>query len=172
MIIRQAAFAGLLAIVLATTSAQAANLPFSATLRGDAEPTNTGSKAMGDAQIVVHTDTQSLDVKLIARGIKFADFWEHLWHAPMGPIHFHHYAADGNVTLLTPFPFGPSYAETNDGFVLTVRNYPYAEGAKILGSNMSFGDFVAGMKSGAIIVNIHTNAFHDGEISGKVKAAP
>ena len=145
---------------------------FSATLRGDEAPTNTGSKARGDAQIVVHTDTQSLDVKLTVIGIKFADFWQHLWHAPMGPIHFHHYAPDGSVTLLTPFPFGPSYAETNNGFVLTVKNYPYAEGAKILSSNTSFDDFVARMKSGAIIMNIHTNAFHDGEISGKVKVAP
>lgn len=171
MIIRQAAAAALFAFVLATAS-PAADLPFVAMLRGDAEPTNTGSKAQGDAKIVVHTDAQTLDVRLIVKGIKFADLWEHLWHAPMGPIHFHHYAPDGNVTLLTPFPFGPSYVETKDGFVLTVNNYPYAEGAKILSSSVSFDDFVKALNGGAIVMNIHTNAFHDGEISGQVKAAP
>lgn len=169
VMIRSAATA-FVAIAFAV-SAFAADLRFSATLRGDADPTNTGSKATGEAQIVVHTDKQTIDVSLNVKGIKFGDFWAHLAHAPMGPIHFHHYAPDGAVTLLVPFPFGPSYSETADGFALKVADYPYAEGAKILKSTTSFDDFVAGMKGGAIVMNIHTNAFHDGEISGLVKVA-
>jgi hypothetical protein len=169
--IRHAALAAFIAAAFASP-ALGADLRFSAALRGDAEPTNTGSTAAGDAAIVVHTDAQSLDVTLAVKGIRFADFWDHLEHAPMGPIHFHHYAANGEVTLLMPFPMGPSYAETKDGFTLSVKNYPYAEGAKILKSTTSFNDFVTALKTGAIVMNIHTDKFHDGEISGLVKVAP
>ena len=172
MFIRQAALAAFVAVVFVSTRAMSADLAFVASLRGNAEPTNTGSTAQGDAVIVVHTATQSVDVTLSVTGITFADFWTHLAHAPMGPIHFHHYAANGEVTLLVPFPMGPSYSETKDGFQLKVKNYPYADGAKILKSSVSFDDFVTAMKTGAIVMNIHTEKFHDGEISGLVKAAP
>jgi hypothetical protein len=171
MNIRCAALFALVA-AFAVTPALGGDLAFTAALRGDAAPTNTGSAARGDAKITVHSETQTIDVTMTVAGIRFADFWKNLHHAPMGPIHFHHYAANGEVTLLVPFPFGPSYSETKDGFALTVVHYPYADGAKILQSSMSFDDFVTAMKGGAIVMNIHTEKFHDGEISGAVKLAP
>ena len=171
MFVRHAALAAFALFVFAAQPAFCADLAFLAALRGNAEPTNTGSTAQGDAAIVVHTDKQTLDVTLSVSGIKFADFWMHLAHAPMGPIHFHHYAANGDVTLLVPFPMGPSYNETGDGFSLKVKDYPYADGAKILQATVSFDDFVTAMKTGAIVMNIHTEKFHDGEISGVVKPA-
>ncbi len=168
----QISFAAIAVVLAATASAYGADLMFAATLRGDKEPTNTGSTATGDAKIVVHMDKQTVDVSLKVSGILPGDFAVHLAHAPVGPMHLHLYAANGDVSLLLPFPIAPDYAPTADGFTYTRTGYAYAEGAKILSSSVSFGDFVTAMKSGKVVFNIHTNKFNDGEISGKVHAAP
>ena len=148
-----------------------ADVVFTAALRGDKEPTNTGSKAAGDAKIVVHEATQTVDVDLKVTGIKLNDFWDNVHHAPVGPIHLHHYAANGDVTLVMPFPMGPSYVETKDGFTLTVKGYPFATGAKIVETPLSFEQFVGALNAGIVVMNIHTDKFNQGEISGKVEAA-
>ena len=49
-----------------------------------------------------------------------------------------------------------------------MKDYDYVAGAKLLNSTLSFDDFVAGMKSGLIVLNIHTDKFNPGEISGLV----
>ncbi len=158
--------------VFACASADSADLTFTAKLRGDKEPTNTGSNATGEAKLVVHTDKQTVDVALKVSGIAPADFAVHLAHAPVGPMHLHLYAANGDVSLLLPFPIAPDYAPTADGFTYTRTGYVYAEGAKILGSAVTFDDFVTAMKSGKVVFNIHTNKFAEGEISGTVNPAP
>jgi hypothetical protein len=155
------------AFVLAAP-AFSAEVMFAAALRGDKEPTNTGSKAVGDAKIVVDISTQTVDVDLKVTGIRFDDFYDQVHHAPVGPIHLHHYAANGDVTLVMPFPMGPSYAETKDGFTVTVRDYPYAAGAKIVETPLSFEQFLAALKAGIVVLNIHTDKFNQGEISGTV----
>ena len=171
MIFRHAVVAAVALVFAATAPAYAADITFTASLRGDAEPTNTGSKATGDAKIVVHTDKQTVDVSLKVTGITTADFASHLAHAPVGPMHLHIYAANGDVSLLLPFPIAPDYAATADGFTYTRAGYAYAEGAKILNSTISFDDFITAMKSDKVVFNIHTNKFMDGEISGTVKVA-
>jgi hypothetical protein len=148
-----------------------AEVVFTASLRGDKEPTNTGSKASGEAKIVVDTATQTVDVDLKVAGIRFDDFYDQVHHAPVGPIHMHHYAANGDVTLVMPFPMGPIYAETKDGFSVTVRDYPYATGAKIVETPLSFDQFLAALKAGIVVLNIHTDKFNQGEISGTVTVA-
>jgi hypothetical protein len=163
------------AIVLAAfvlvAPASSAEVVFTAALRGDKEPTNTGSTASGEAMIVVDTATQTVDVDLKVTGIRFDDFYDQIHHAPVGPIHMHHYAANGDVTLVMPFPMGPSYAETKDGFTVTVRDYPYATGARIVETPLSFDQFLAALKAGIVVLNIHTDKFNQGEISGKVAVA-
>ncbi|MEQ1865971.1 MAG: CHRD domain-containing protein [Micropepsaceae bacterium] len=164
----------LAAILVALTFAApaiAGDFTFGATLRGDKEPTNTGSKATGEARIVVHGDTQTVDVSATVSGIAPPDFAKHLAYAPVGPMHLHIYAANGDVSLLLPFPMGPEYQAAGGGFTYKRTAYAYAEGAKIVSSTISFDDFVKAMGSGAVVFNIHTNAFGDGEISGKVEAA-
>ncbi|MBP6014550.1 MAG: CHRD domain-containing protein [Alphaproteobacteria bacterium] len=158
------------ALVLAAP-AIAGDLKFTATLRGDKEPTNTGSKATGEARIVVHGDTQTVDVSATVNGIAPSDFATHLAHAPVGPMHLHIYATNGDVSLLLPFPMGPEYQAAGGGFTYKRTGYAYAEGAKIVSSTISFDDFVNAMRSGAVVFNIHTNAFGDGEISGKIEVA-
>ncbi len=152
-------------------TALAGDITFGTDLRGDREPTNTGSKATGDVTIVVHEHTQTIDVIAKVRGIAPADFATHLAHAPIGPMHLHIYAANGDVSLLLPFPMGPAYLANATGFTYERSGYAYAEGAGILKSTIPFGDFVSAMKSGAVLFNVHTNAFGDGEISGRVAEA-
>jgi len=163
-------FAMVLAVVSAR-AAQAADPAFTASLRGDKEPTATGSKATGTVSIVVHPASQTVDIAVKVVGIKPDMFAHHLAHAPVGPMHLHLYEANGNVSLLLPFPMGPAYAATADGFTYTRAGYPYAEGAAILKSTVSFDAFVAAMKGDAVVFNVHTEAFKDGEISGAVMPA-
>jgi hypothetical protein len=162
-------FAVLVFAVAAVPPAWGADQTFIASLRGDNATTNTGSKATGDAKLVVHGGTQSVDLTLTVKGLAMADLSEHLSHMPVGPVHLHIYQANGDSSLLLPFPMGASYAATGDGFVLTVKNYPYADGAKIIASDISFDAFVKALQSGGIVLNIHTQKFQDGEISGKVE---
>ena len=156
------------ALAFFAVPAMADDIVFTAALRGDAVPTNTGSKAVGDAKIVVHAATQTVDVDLKVSGIKINDFWGQVHHAPVGPIHLHHYAANGDVTLVMPFPAGPSYTETADGFTLKVRDYAYTAGAKIVQTPLSFDQFLGALKAGIVVMNIHTDKFNQGEISGTV----
>jgi CHRD domain len=155
--------------VLFSGAAQAAELAFTAALRGDAEPTMTGSTARGDATIAVDTATQTIDVALRVTGISFDDLFDQVVNSPAGSIHMHHYGANGDVTLIVPFPMGPTYTETSTGFVLTVKDYPYAAGAKVLDSAVTFEQFLASLNSGGIVLNIHTDKFQAGEIGGYVK---
>ncbi|MFM9862953.1 MAG: CHRD domain-containing protein [Micropepsaceae bacterium] len=148
--------------------AMSAGVVFTASLRGDKDPTNTGSKATGEAKIVVDTTTQTVDVDLKVVGIKVTDFWAQVHHAPVGPIHLHHYAANGDVTLVMPFPAGPSYQPADGGFTVTVRDYPFAKGATIVKTPLTFEQFMGALKAGIVVLNIHTAKFNDGEISGTV----
>ena len=107
-----------------------------------------------------------MDVK----GITVDQLWDKLVAAPIGPIHFHKYAtaAGGGSVLALPLAYGPDYRKTSSGIRVKMRNYDYVAGAKIVNSTLSFDDFVAGMKSGLIILNVHTDKHNPGEISGLV----
>lgn len=158
-------------LVATSAGAQAADLAFSASLRGDAAPTATGSKATGIVTIVVHTETKTVDINANISGITTDRFAHHLAHAPVGPMHLHIYQPDGNVSLLLPFPLSDAYVATSDGFTYTRKGYGYGQGAAILKSTIGFDAFVAAMHGGAVVFNIHTEAFPDGEISGTVVPA-
>ena len=89
----------------------------------------------------------------------------------MGPIHLHNYKADGVVDLVLPAPFGAAYKDTPRGFSVTMKGYSYEKGAKLLKSDLSFDDFMKAMVGGQVVLNVHTNRFSNGEISGKVRPA-
>lgn len=158
--------AAMLAALAFVAPAQAAQITYHATLSGARDPTNTGSAATGAGTVVVDTDAQTIDATIEIHGITFAELSQHLAHSRMGPIHLHQYHANGDVDLIVPFPFGDSYAETADGFTVTVHNYRYADGQTALGANIPFESFLASLADGKILLNIHTQRFGDGEISG------
>jgi hypothetical protein len=172
---RIAALAVGLAVVAAGPVA-AKELKFRADLSGATASTSTGSKATGQARIVVDTDAQTVDVALNVEGLKIEDLWSNLLHSPMGAIHLHvygskdHGGAQGSA-LMFPLPYGPNYVATPKGFKVEMKAEPYAQGAKLVNSKASFDEFVAALSNGRIVVNIHTNAKTDGEISGDVAPA-
>ena len=162
-----------LALMSFAPPAAARQEAFAATLSGHSVTSNTGSNATGSARIVIDTEARWVDITLTVDGISREGLWDTLVKAPMGPIHLHLYPspdlsqADG-VVLVFPLPFGENYRPTKAGFEVRVRRLPYALGAKILSSQADFDTFHRALESGAVVLDVHTNAFHDGEISGKL----
>jgi hypothetical protein len=155
---------------LAAAPAQAETLTFHAALDGKSGAEPTGSAATGKARIRVDTKRRLVSVDMNVDGITIDALWDNLVAAPIGPIHFHKYAtaAGGDSVLVLPLPYGADYHATKRGLRVTMKDYDYAAGAKLLKSTLSFDDFVAAMRSGLVILNVHTDKFNPGEISGKV----
>jgi hypothetical protein len=164
-----AAFA-LIATLVAPLPAAAEILTFHVVLDGKSGPEPTGSAATGKARVRVDTVRHTVSVDMTVDGITIDNLWDKLVAAPVGPIHFHKYASatDTNSVLALPLPFGADYHATKHGLRVQMRDYDYVAGAAVLKSSLSFDDFVAAMKSGLIVLNIHTDTFNPGEISGKV----
>jgi CHRD domain len=161
-----------LVAVAAPLPASAKVLKFHAMLDGKYGTDPTGSAATGRAAIRVDTATHRVSVDLKVQGITVDQLWDKLVAAPIGPIHFHKYAtaAGGDSVLALPLPYGADYHSTPAGIRVTMKDYDYVAGAALLKSTLSFDDFVAGMNSGLIILNVHTDKFNPGEISGVVVA--
>ena len=159
-----------IAMSVAAAPAEARVLTFHCALDGTSGPEPTGSAATGKAKIKVDTDRKLVSVSLDIDGITAPQLWATLVARPIGPIHFHKYAtaAGGASVLALPLPYGPSYHTLPHGLRVRMVKYDYAAGAKLLNSTLSFDDFVAAMKSGLIVLNVHTDKFNPGEISGTV----
>ncbi len=166
------AIAASIVAVAAPLPAAAQVLKFHAVLDGKSGPEPTGSAATGTATVSVDMATKKVSVDLDVTGITIDDLWDKLVAAPIGPIHFHKYATAGagDSVLALPLPFGTSYLPTAKGLHVTMTDYDYVAGAALLKSTLSFEDFVAAMKGGLIVLNIHTDKFNPGEISGTVVA--
>ncbi len=167
-----------LALVLALCAhpALGKEIRFKAALSGDKAPTLTGSKATGRALVVLDTDRQAVSVSLEVKGLTVDQLSSSLRKAPMGPIHLHVYAGHSHgvaddAELLFPLPYGPTYAPTGDGFKVTVKDQAFAPAAALVRSKSTFDDLLAALQAGRIVLNIHTDAQPDGEISGDVVPA-
>jgi hypothetical protein len=174
--IRTIAMALSAAGLLAATPAAAKDLAFTAALSGDKAPTITGSKATGVAKLVVHTDTQTVDLALDVAGVTPDELWDKLKARPIGPIHLHLYGSRdrsgaGGVSLVMPVPYGATYAATPTGFRVRMTAYPFATGAALVNTSQTFDQFVGDLQTGRVVLNVHTNRFSDGEISGDVAPA-
>ena len=166
-----------IAATIAATLASAAPahaevLKFHAALDGKYGSGPTGSAATGSAKVRVDTATKRVSVDLDVAGITVDQLWDKLVAAPIGPVHFHKYAspAGGDSVLALPVPYGASYRAVPGGISVRMADYDYVAGAKLLKSTLGFDEFVAGMKSGLIILNVHTDAHNPGEIGGLVVA--
>ena len=157
-------------------AAQAKVLRYQATLNGHKVPTDTGSDATGAARIAVDTDAKTVDLSLDVTGITIDELWRQLVAAPIGPVHLHSYGGHDHSNpdasaLILPVPMGPAYTATAKGFHVEVKGYKYDAGAALLHSTATFDDFLMSLQHGGIVLNIHTNTEHDGEISGEVVPA-
>ena len=155
------------AIAIATPAA-ARTESFHAALDGTAIPTTTGSPAHGRVTVKVDTKSQRVSVELDVQGITLDQLNHALIAKPIGPVHFHQYRTADDVEAVLPVPYGANYRATKTGFHVSMRNYAYAEGAKLLNDQDTFEEFVDALNAGKIVINIHTDKFPDGEISGKV----
>lgn len=156
-----------IAAVAIASPAAAKTLTFRATLTGTAPPTTTGSPARGKAVIKVDTSSKKVSVDLDVTGITLDQLNDGLVAKPIGPIHFHVYRTADDVELILPLPYGPSYTATKTGFRVSVKGYDYEAGAKLINNGSTFEEFVDGLRSQRIVLNVHTDKFPDGEISGK-----
>ncbi len=158
------------AALLAAAPAQADVLTFHSKLDGKYGAEPTGSTATASARIEVDTARQLVSMDMTVDGITADALWDQLVAGPIGPIHFHKYAspAGGESVLVLPVPYGPNYRPTERGMHVTMKDYDYAAGARLLKSTLSFDQFVDAMKSGLVILNVHTDAYNPGEISGRV----
>jgi hypothetical protein len=148
--------------------AHASDLTFTATLSGEEFPTTTGSAASGAVTLRIDPDLQTIDANVTVLGLRIHDLAAHLVHRAMGPAHLHRYTPDGDVALIVPFPLEAGYAETEDGFTISMRGYAYAAATAAVRSELNFEAFLAAMATDPIYFTIHTNAHPDGEISGRV----
>ncbi|HEX8578333.1 MAG TPA: CHRD domain-containing protein [Allosphingosinicella sp.] len=166
---------GMLALAagLAAAPAQAEMLTFHVSLDGKFGNEPTGSPATGTAKVKVDTERKLVSVDMKVEGLTDADLWDKLVAAPIGPIHFHRIPREGaDAELALPLPYGPNYHFTKTGMTVTMKDYDYTAGAALLKSTLSFDDFVAAMRGGEVVLNIHTDKFNPGEISGKVVEGP
>ena len=163
-----AIIAGIFAAGSVPAPARAEILKFHVSLDGKYGMEPTGSAATGRAVVLVDTTTQRVSVDLDVTGIKVDELWSQLVARPIGPIHFHKYDSSGGSVLALPLPYGPAYQPTSNGIHVVMRDFDYAADAALVKSDLTFGDFVADMKSGLIVLNVHTNKFNPGEISGLV----
>jgi hypothetical protein len=154
--------------IAAASPAAAKTLTFRASLSGIAPPTTTGSPARGKAVIRVNTSSKRVSVDLDVTGITLDQLADGLVAKPIGPIHFHVYRTADDVELILPLPYGPDYRATKTGFRVTMRGYDYAAGAKLINSGASLDEFVNGLRGQRIVLNVHTDKFPNGEISGTV----
>jgi hypothetical protein len=164
--------AGLLifAAAFCAVPAQAELLAFDVALDGKYGAVPTGSAATGKARVEVDTERQKISMEMTIAGITRDGLWDRLVSAPIGPVHLHKYAtaAGGDSVLVLPVPYGAAYQATADGMQITVKDYDYAVGAQLLKSTLPFDEFVTALRTGLIVLNVHTDAFNAGEISGRV----
>ncbi|HEX8569381.1 MAG TPA: CHRD domain-containing protein [Caulobacteraceae bacterium] len=162
-----------LTTALSAIPAQAEVLAFRATLDGKYGADATGSEATGTARIRVDTERRRVSVDLTVDGITTEALWDKLVAAPIGPVHLHKYAtAEGGASVLVlPLPYGDDYRATGRGMHVVKSDLDYAAGAKLVNSALPFEEFVSAMRSGLVVLNVHTDAFNPGEISGVVTEA-
>jgi hypothetical protein len=153
----------------------AATLHYVSSLNGTGALVATQSGATGEAKVTLNVSSQTMDLEVTVRGITVDQLWDRIVKAPIGPIHFHLYGstdyANSSSALAVPVPFGSNYRPTADGFVVTLDDFSYAQAQGITGSALDFNGFVSSIDRGLVVMNIHTDAYPDGEIGGVVRLA-
>ncbi|WP_370541666.1 CHRD domain-containing protein [Actibacterium sp. 188UL27-1] len=129
--------------------------------------------AHGTATLTVDQAAATLDFSLDVIGIDLDGLFDTLVEAPVGPVHLHNAPAGSNGPIMVPLALDTdTYNDTEDGFGLNVVNLAYGDAAALAGCDLSFGDFVSLLQGSAVYINIHTDAFASGELSGRVSPVP
>lgn len=163
-----------MAMAVAPLPADARILSYHTVLTGAEAPVATDSQATGSARVTVDTERKKVWVDLAVDGMAMDMLADTLVDRPIGPIHFHKYSSSnhqGNdAVLIMPLPFGPSYQNTAKGFGVKLDNDDFSTASRLLGPGATLDTFVAAMNAGQVVLNIHTDAYPEGEISGTLRA--
>lgn len=153
------------ALLLASSSAQAALLEFSATLNGLNQVPPNGSTATGTARLFLDTTAQTLAVDVTYIGLS----------APPSEAHLHCCALPGaNAGVAVPFggfPATTSGVYTNTFDLTAAATYAPTfltdNGGTTAGAEAAL---IGGLEGGLAYVNIHDVNFPGGEIRGQLAA--
>ena len=163
------------ATIGAHAPAAAEILRFGAILSGDQEvPDPVDTDASGIGELLVDTVAQTVSFNLGIVGISIDELNDGLVaNEDLGPIHLHNAPRGSNGPIVVPFAFSTdTYADTADGFSLSVTDFSYADAVAQSGSSVSFEDFVNGLISGNFYINLHTDLFGSGELRGQLSQVP
>ncbi len=142
------------------------NICLAVKLDGKGEYSPTGSAATGVAFVNIDVAAKQVTLSAVIDGITIADLADNLVAAPIGPVHVHQYASDQVSALALTFPYGAQYSERPNGFALEAEGVDFAERSKLADPAMTFDAFVAAARERKLVLNIHTDKFNAGEISG------
>ncbi len=160
--------AAIVATALTAMPAAAKTYSFRAVLGGTRPPTITGSPASGVAKVRVDTTTKRVSVDLDVTGISLDQLSKADIAKPTGPVHLHEFRGSDDNDAILPLPYGAAFHSTRTGFRIELRDMDYAARTKLTGSSMTIDELVTLMHAGRIVLDIHTDKFPDGEISGPV----
>lgn len=158
--------AAALAMVVALPAA-ARTETFRGTLGGTKPPAMTHSPASGRAEVKVDLDKHRVSLDLEVTGITLAQLASTLKDQPAGPVQFHQVHGPGDVEIAMGVPFGASYRPTKDGFRVVLRDYDYDAGRKAVGGFLSIEEFATALRAGNVFLDVRTEKFPGGEISGE-----
>jgi CHRD domain len=147
-------------------SCAAPNICLAVKLDGKNEYSPTGSAATGRAFVAIDVAMQKVTLSAMIDGIELPDLADSLVSSPIGPVHIHQYASDAVSALALTFPYGTQYQGRQGGFDLIAEGTDFAERRKLADPAMTFDAFVAAAKAGKLVLNVHTDKFGAGEISG------
>ncbi|ARN83712.1 CHRD domain-containing protein [Methylocystis bryophila] len=153
------------ALLLASSSAQAAILEFSTTLNGSSQVPPNASAATGSAFVFLNTSAQTLAVDISFTGLS----------APASGAHIHCCAPAGSnagvAIPFTAFPATTSGVYTNTFDLTAAATYETAFLTTNGGAPSSAeAALVTGLEDGLAYVNIHDVNFPGGEIRGQLAA--
>ena len=149
---------------LVSASAQAALIYATASLDASQEVPTNGSLALGEAILVLDTETNLIGLGASFAGISIADitFPEGgLAFGAAGPFHIHSGPPGVNGPLLVPFG-NPDYYTQFDGYFEVLTTEAIAVG----------DDFARELRRGNLYLNLHSLAYPGGEIRGQLTVVP
>jgi uncharacterized protein (TIGR03382 family) len=137
-------------------------------LSGDQEVPPADTHAVGAAQLLYNSDTQTFSLDVMVFGIGLDDL---LGVGPNStPIHIHNAPAGSNGPIVIDLGFIDSFFEDGQGIRFSVTDQPFGG---------TYGDIVsdpdvnqAELFARNLYVNIHTESFPSGELRGQIIPSP
>lgn len=158
----------MLAVCLVPFGAQAHIVNLMANL--DGANAGTASSATGVAHMVLDTHSHGFDFDMNVQGLGLADL---MGVGPNSTAAHIHDAATGGILVDLAFQSAPGFVNNGSGVTLSFYGAsvePAAQGA--LTVPLTVDELQTALLSGDAYINVHTQAFPAGEISGPLQVVP